>query len=142
MPDLEQETAFVEAFIVPQKRERYKTLLANPKKRQDILERLNHVLDFIPALAQEVSPLRFRNPGVAALLTQQGANATQNVYIFSDVPELDGITLPLPEALDLVHEQMFGSIICCVVGLLAYYKPEDFGGYRGYILAKPARPEK
>ena len=141
MPDVEQESAFVDAFIVPAKRERYKTLLANPKKRQDILDRFNHTLDFIPALAEEVRHPQLHQPGLVALLTQRGVKATQNVYIFSDVREIDGIYLPLPEALDAVHQQMFGSIVCCIAGMLAYYKPEDYGGYRGYILAKPPRPE-
>jgi|SRR5579871_2142987 len=137
MLDTKQEAAFVESFIISEKRERYKALLANPKKRQDILERLNHTLDFIPALAQEVLPAQRHTASLVALLKQHGVKATQNVYILSDVQELDGISLPLMEALDAVHKGMFGSIICCIAGELAYYKPEDNRSARSYILAKP-----
>lgn len=47
----EQEAAFVKAFIVKEKQERYLQLLASPKRRREILDRFNHNLDFDPKYA-------------------------------------------------------------------------------------------
>jgi len=40
------EDAFVRAYIVAEKRDRYLTFLKGPKHRRKILERLNHSLDY------------------------------------------------------------------------------------------------
>lgn len=49
---VEREAAFIDAFIVPAKRDRYKLLLGNPLKRRKIPDLLNHNLDFIGAFAE------------------------------------------------------------------------------------------
>lgn len=125
MPDTEEEIAFVEAFIIPAKRERYKLLLANRKRRSEILDRLNHVLDLIPALATRVESNRLGIEGIENLLVQHGADTKEPVYILSDVRELDGLRLPLRDALNKVFQHDFGSVVCCLPGKLAYYKPES-----------------
>ena len=51
---MDHETAFVKAFIKREKWARYLQLLANRKRREEILVRLNHKLDYLPALATEV----------------------------------------------------------------------------------------
>ena len=38
----EHESAFVQAFVLRERRERYRALLSNPKKRSVFLDRLNH----------------------------------------------------------------------------------------------------
>src|SRR5438132_1906081 len=43
---MSDEEAFVRAFIVPEKQERYLSLLLSPKRRRDILARLDHQLDY------------------------------------------------------------------------------------------------
>ena len=64
----EQEAAFVKAFIVQDKQERYLRLLASPKRRRDILDRFNHNLDFKPEYA-ELIPQELRTADkVAGLL--------------------------------------------------------------------------
>ena len=45
------ETAFVSAFVVPEKRARYLEFLAKPKRRRELLDRLNHFFDFVPQFA-------------------------------------------------------------------------------------------
>ena len=52
----EHEVAFVTAFIIPERRERYLSLLGNPKRRSKLLNRLNHAQDIDFSLARPVPP--------------------------------------------------------------------------------------
>ena len=134
MPDTERENRFIEAFILPERRGRYKQLLASSKRRSDFLDRLNHALDFIPQLAYPIPGSQHSVEGVAKLLHQRGMQGTDIVYLFSDVREIDGLFLPLREALEQVFDAGFGSVVSCVAGQLAYYRPEAPAS--GYILEK------
>ena len=137
MPDTEPENAFIEAFIVPERRERYKQMLANPKRRRDILDRLNHNLDYLPSLAQQITGSQHNTEGVARLLNERGVRDSDNVYLLSTLCELDGVTLPMRQAIEEVIQAGFGSVVCCAAGRLAYYRPEEPAN--GYLLEKPLR---
>ena len=136
MRNAQQEDAFIEAFIVSERRERYRFMLANTTRRRQFLDRLNHMLDFIPSLAQQI-PGNLHNPaGVARLLNERGVQDSDAVYVFSDVKELDGQSLSMLQAVERVLEFDWGSVVCCAPGKLAYYRPE--APENGYILEKPA----
>lgn len=139
MPEVEQENAFIETFILSERRERYRLLLANPKRRSEQLGRLNHALDYIASLAQEIPSNRHNVEDVARLLHKRGMKDSDIVYIFSDVRELDGLHLPLRQALEKVLDAGFGSVVCCIKGRLAYYRPE--APANGYVLEKPTPRE-
>jgi hypothetical protein len=124
MPDAQQENAFVEAFLLSECRERYKLFLANTRRRKKILDRLNHSLDYLPSLALPIPGGQHSAEGVARLLNKRGVKDTDKVYIFSDVRELDGVYLPMRQALEAVLLADSGSIVCCKAGRLAYYRPE------------------
>ena len=134
MPDVEQENQFVDAFILSERRDRYKLLLASDKSRRAFLDRLNHSLDFIPSLASQIPSSQHSAEGVAKLLRQRRMRDTDIVYVFSDVRDLDGQFLPLHDALQNVMDAGFGSVASCVAGRLAYYRPEAPAS--GYILEK------
>jgi hypothetical protein len=138
MPDSHHEHSFVEAFIVPERRDRYKLLLANPKRRRAFLNRLNHNLDFIPSLAQLIPGNQHSVEGVAKLLRQRGMRSNDIVYVFSDMRDIDGLLLPLREALEKVIDGEFGSVVSCMAGQLAYYRPEVPAS--GCILEKAPAP--
>ncbi len=117
-----QEAAFVKAFIVKDKQERYLHLLASPKRRREILDRLNHNLDFDPKYAVLV-PYEFRATAkTAQLLRTRGAGATCRVI--ADTLDADRLDLPLQEALARIIAHDFGSVLCCLPGQIAFYKPE------------------
>ena len=88
MPDVIREDAFIDTFILPAKRDRYKQLLANPRRRSEFLDRLNHNLDFIPALAQQIPGSQHFAEGVVRLLCKRGMETADTVYIISDSREL------------------------------------------------------
>jgi len=135
---MDHETAFVKAFIVPAKRARYAQFLANPKRRQEVLERLNHQLAYMPALANEVPNGQDFPDALEALLRSKGAGPTCHVLV--DGLKLDGQELPLREALRAVFMHRGGSVLCCIPGRLAYYKPESPAA--GILLEAATAPGK
>lgn len=117
-----QEAAFVQAFIVKDKQERYLQILANPRRRRTILDRFNHFLDFDPRYASFV-PKELRTVGkMAQLLTAHGAGKT--CHVIADSLGCDGQDLPLRDALAEVIAHDFGSVLCCLSGRLAFHKAE------------------
>jgi len=118
----EQEAAFVKAFIVQDKQERYLRLLASPKRRRDILDRFNHNLDFKPEYA-ELIPQELRTADkVAGLLRARGAGKT--CHVIADSLDADGQDMSQTEAVDKVIAHDFGSVLCCLPRRLAFYKAE------------------
>lgn len=138
MRDAEQEEAFVQAFIVPDRREWYRLMLANPRQRRKLLGRLNHNLDFAPSFARQIPGALHNVEGVVRLLNEYGIKDCDTVYIFSDVGDLDGQILPMRQAVEEALLAEWGSVVCCTPGRLAYYRPE--AGESGYILEKFAPP--
>ena len=134
---MDHETAFVKTFILREKWARYLQLLANRKRREEILIRLNHKLDYLPALAVEVPEEQDYPEALEQLLLARGAPATCHVLV--NGLRIDGREVPLREALNTVCLHMYGSVLSCIPGQLAFYRPEAPG--RGVILAKsPQHP--
>jgi len=137
----EQEGSFVRAFIVKDKQERYLQFLASPKRRREILDRFNHVLDFDPKFATLV-PKELRTADkLIQLLGQRGAAET--CHVMADTLDIDGEDSPLREALAEVIAHDFGSVLCCLPGRLAFHKAEAIE-QAWYIFERkqysPARP--
>jgi len=127
------EEALVDAFIVPAKRERYKTLLANPKRRRKLLDGLNHCRDLDPRYATQIPS----KTDVVALLRSRGA--PEFCHVISAVAELDGMEMGLQEAIDETEANMWGALIGCVPGRLAYYYGEA-GEQRLVLERAPNKP--
>ena len=72
-PDLEQEAAFIRAFIIPSKRERLVELLGKPKRRQAVLSTLYHFADLDPRFISRVPAADDSAEGIDALLRSKGA---------------------------------------------------------------------
>jgi hypothetical protein len=130
----EPEAAFVNAFIVREKRRRYLDLLAGPKRRK-ILRRINHVLDVDYRYATVVpSHQRFAAP-LLGLLRQRGAGL--NCHVMADGSDFDGTSMRLEDALEeLSGEFDDGVVLDCIPGHLALYKREGSGGC--FILERPS----
>ena len=129
---MDHETALVKAFIKREKWARYLQLLANRKRRKEILIRLNHNLDYLPAYAVEVPADQDYPEALELLLQARGAPATCHVLV-NGLP-IDGREVPVREALDIVCMHMYGSVLSCIPGHLAYHRPEAPG--QGVILAR------
>lgn len=112
------EEKIVSSFIIKEKRHRYRYILDNLKKRSKGLDRLNHCDDFIQKCTEWLSS----NTCILEILQKE--NSPKQVYLISDVSELDGIMLPLSEAVKAVDMCGFGTIVSCIPGKLAYYYDE------------------
>lgn len=117
-----QEEAFVRAFIVPDKQDRYLQLLASPSRRKKILGVLYHSLDTISQRATRIENRDHTSERVEQLLRRKGAGPA--CYLISPETELDQQEMPLREALETLIDQDGTAIVCCLEGRLAYYKAE------------------
>ena len=132
---MDHEAEFVKAFITSEKRARWAQFLSSSKRRREILDRLNHNLPFLTALALEVPEAQDFPSELEKLLSARGAGPTCHVMV--DGLKIDGRELPLSEALHAICMHEAGAVLSCLPGRLAYYKPESPG--RGVILEKPPR---
>jgi len=117
-----QEEAFVHAFIMPDKRERYLQMLASPRRRSKILGLLYHHLDTIAARSTAITNSDHNLDHVERLLRRKGAG--EMCYLISPERELDQQEMSLREAIDMLITQDSVAVVCCISGRLAYYKAE------------------
>jgi hypothetical protein len=122
------EQATIRAFIAPARRARWLELLASARRRRPFLGRLNHCPDIDERYA---TPLP-SNANVPAVLRSRGA--PERCYVLSDIPALDGQELPLGEAIERIESGMWGTLISCIPGRLAYYYDEC--GARRWLLER------
>lgn len=128
----EHEAAFIETFIRREKRQRYKSFLASSKRRQEVLDALNHGADVDRSLAQPIPPGERSAGRVEKLLQAKGAGST--CYVIADGLEIDGQDLPLCEALAAAQNYDFGVVLSCIPGQLAFCKEEAPGEW--YLLER------
>jgi hypothetical protein len=126
----DHEAEFVAAFVVSEKRTRYLEFLANPKRRPEILDRLNHFFDFVPKFATEITAHSVTE--VVRLL--RAKDAPDVAHIIADSSEWDGLDLHLSEAVGRAMSHEFGVVVSCIPGRLAFYKQEAPG--KAFILQR------
>jgi hypothetical protein len=125
-PNPAHEAAFVAAFVIPDKRSRYSDFLSNPKRRSEILNRLNHFFDFIPERAMAIP----RGSSVELDRTLRARGAGSHAYVIGS--DRDACELPLEEAIDSALAG-WGTIVSCIPGRLALYL-QEFPSGDAYIL--------
>jgi len=126
MADIEfWEKRFVDEYIVPEKRDRYLMKLKGPKHRREILDRLNHVLDFRPETATTLSQQQRTNGALLGLLRSYRVSDT--CHIMADSTPLDGQEMRLELALEELFGHSFGFVLICPPVPIAPYKEEDIG---------------
>ena len=129
------EKRFVEEYIVPEKRDRYLMKLKGPKHRRDILDRLNHVLDFRPETATALSQHQRTSDALFKLLRSH--HVTNTCYIMADSTPLDGREMRLELAFEELLGHPFGFVLICPPVPIALYKEEDIG--QMFLLLPPKK---
>src|SRR3712207_5216845 len=132
----EHEAAFVRAFVVKDKRDRYLQHLAHPKRRRKLLDDLNHNPDFEPSYMTHLPFGHYDSEAVVKLLREKGAG--NECHIIADDSDCDGLDLPLKEAIEYAIRHSWGIVVLCVSERLAYYKMEDIKS--AYLLER-AEPQ-
>lgn len=122
---MDHEAAFAKAFLPSEKRARFIHYLADPKRRREMLDRLNHDLPYMPGFATVVPSTQDFPGELEKLLKAKGAGPT--CHVITAGLKADGRELPLGEALRLICMHEFGAILSCLPGRLAYYRPESPG---------------
>lgn len=89
------ELAFIEAFVKPNRRDRWREMLAKPKKRKKFVAALDHTTDIDERHAIEIPPSSQSADEIIKALKDRGAPRT--CYAISSNPDLDGKAIfPLP----------------------------------------------
>jgi hypothetical protein len=127
------EPELIRAFVGRAHRDRYLSLLANPRKRGIILRRLAHGGDLDPRFIHRVPDADQTPERIQRMLVSR--DAPERCFVVSENAALDGRELPLGEALRAVVGYRQGTLISCVPGRLAYYEAEESG--ERYILERP-----
>jgi hypothetical protein len=117
------ERAIVEAFIRPEIRERYMTLLAHPKRRSSITERLTSIKDFEPSCLVAIAGAEQHAEALFANLRSRGAPAT--CYVISGDKDLDARELRLEDALAATVGYGSGTLLSCIAGKLGFVEAES-----------------
>lgn len=135
-PSADHESRLVQAFVRAEQRDRYLSLLANPRKRGTILGRLAHSVDLDARFVQPIPAADHTPERIARILAARGA--PERCHMVSENPSLDGREMPLGEALRAVVGYGQGTIISCVPGRLAFYESGE--PRQRFILQRPATP--
>jgi hypothetical protein len=125
MTDSEHAVALIRAFIAPNRRERYLTLLGSVRGRTKLRARLAHLRDLDQRFARQIPPSDQTVARIAALLRARGAPA--DCVLLAEDSALDGERLALDDALTAVVGRGMGTFISCIPGQLAYYEGEEPG---------------
>lgn len=132
---MDDEEAFVSAFIIPSKRKRIIELLRNPKRRPAVLDSLNHFRGLDPRYAFRIPPGQQSAGQILKLLHDRGA--PEGCYVISANRELDSRRMPLSEALSCVVGFGQGTFVSCVAGRLGYFEDEEIN--ERYLLDRGRR---
>ena len=117
------EQAFVEAFIHPDRRERFLAALANPKKRAVFNREPYHPKSkFLQVrYIEQIAPSQHYARLIAPKLKRMGA--PDDCWVFGN--HIDGRQMKLEEALGEIIGVGSGTIVSCLPGKLAFFESEE-----------------
>ncbi len=109
----EHETAFINSFVLRDRRERYRSQLASRKKRGQFLDRLNHrFLDDIDPRFVAVSP------------SHPLPSSHEHCYVIASEDRYDSTTVAARDADTVLRGALFGILVSYIPGKLLAYKDE------------------
>ncbi len=123
-------------FVLPQRQERYLSLL-KLKKRKEALRDLLNGKDWNMPLARAILPNNQTASVIEGLLKNLGAST--ECYVLSENSKIDGQLMPLREALNEIVGFQMASLISCIPGTIAYYEGE--GKNQRFILVYPPKSD-
>lgn len=117
--NIDLESAFINKYVVKNKRQRYLGFIETPKRRRTFLEMLYHGRDFDKSNFEAVAgffetEIRKRIAG----------SPTASCYMISVDPALDGREMPTNEALAEITAYTEGIVLIFEKGELVYYRGE------------------
>ena len=119
----DQEIAFIDAFVLKDRRERLRSLVVNPRRRKRFVQELAHFKWLDQRCIRYLAPSAQNPEDIAKVLRQKGA--PDICFLVSEDSVLDRKQLPLLTALEEVVGHGKGTFISCIPGKLAYFEDED-----------------
>ena len=119
------ESRMIAEFVRKDKRERYLALLKGGKRRQKVLERLNHRLDYDLDLATELTAAERTHGGLLHLL--QGLHVAPTCHLMADGSDLDGKELRIERGVEALLDNHWGGLLICPPKPITIYKEEGAG---------------
>jgi hypothetical protein len=117
----ERET--VRAFIQKPRQERVLLLLANPKRRREVIDELAHFKWLDDQFVHLIPPSTAHTAAeLVALLRKSGAGST--VWVISEDQSIDAREMQIEEAMGRIRGMCKGTILSCVPGRLAFFRGE------------------
>lgn len=120
---MDEEITLIAEFMVRNKRDRYREILASPRLRHKFTGNLAHFKDFAPEYRLPIHGNKLSQEKIAIELTKR--NSPDSVFLLSEDSDLDQKWLPLREALSKVVGCGIGAFLSCIPGRLAFVETED-----------------
>lgn len=120
---IDQEIAFINAFVLKDRHERLRSLVINPRRRKQFVQELAHFRWLDQRRIRTLAASAQNPEDIAKLLRQKGAPDV--CLVVSEDCDLDRKQLPLLAALEEIVGCGMGTFISCVPGKLAYFEGED-----------------
>jgi hypothetical protein len=120
---MSDEAAFVRAFILPERQDRWLSGLGSKKHREKMLHRLADSRDLRPDRMTPLSRALSSSEAIWKHLAALGANGP--CHVISEIAELDGQDLPAQQALEGCVGAGLGTVLSLIPGRLAYFEEED-----------------
>lgn len=120
---MHNEGSLIAAFVKPNKRDRYREFVSNPRSRNKFTQQLAHFGDFDPKYRLPFPSKSLSVDNIARELKKR--HSPDVVYIISEDPRLDQKHLPLLEALREIVGCGMGTVLSCIPRRLAFVETED-----------------
>jgi hypothetical protein len=117
------EHALIAAFVKRSKRDRYREIVSDPRKRHKFTSQLAHFTDFDPKYRLPIPSDKLFVENIAREL--QKRHSPNIVFAISENPALDQKELLLVEALNLIVGRGMGTVLSCLPGRLAFVETEE-----------------
>jgi hypothetical protein len=126
------EEHFARSFVVPEKKERYLSLLQSARGRKKLIAGFHHCRDLDSRFVKLIPSDRQSAQSIEESLKKSGA--PEVCYVMSENPKIDGKQMNLSSALLEIVGMDAGALVSCIPGKLAYFEMEGLS--ERYLLIK------
>ena len=116
------EERFVNAFVEPRVRDRYRSLLLSTRRRKDLLNGWNHNAKFAPKFISNMAPAHATDQRTA--LRAVMASATE-LYVIVDGSDHDGTFVSSEQAIELLMGHSWATLCIVDPDKLAIFRQES-----------------
>jgi hypothetical protein len=124
-PGLAAEELTLQRFIEPSRRARLASVVRTKKRYREITGELSHGHPWDPRWVTPLRPSDQNARAVGRLLKAFGA--PEVCHVLGGSGGIDGLDMPLVDALKRVVGSSMGALVICIPGELAYHEGEENG---------------